>query len=277
MTVDQFWRLFLIELRDRRDLWGYYKFLASPRSHEFRRSYFQRRLEYLGRHVDELKPARILDVGCGYGTSALFLALNGWLVHGTTLEHYEEGLAARLKFWSAHGDVSRLTVDHESLFERPPAPGSYDLVLAQDTLHHLEPLAEALGILRRALTPRGCLVAVEENGDHLVQRFRLYLRRGDRRVVEIHDPTLGRSILMGNENIRGREAWKAELEAAGFELRDEDYIRLLPAPFFNATNRLKLEAMEGRLWRRSAFLKRYFFFGINFSASRKTIPPEPRL
>lgn len=266
MTPDEFWPLFLRELAERRDLWSYYKYLIDPRLLEFRRSYFQRRLSYVWRQVQLSGPERVLDCGCGYGTSAIFLALNGYRVLGTTLEHYSEGIEARRRFWSKHGDLGGLEFTHQDLFETPPDPGAFDMVVAQDTLHHLEPLPKALAILRNALAPGGRLVAIEENGEHLIHRLRLYLRRGNRRVIEVFDSRLGRSILMGNENVRGCETWCALFSSVGFDVDNVEHVRLLPAPFFRRENRAELEALEEAVARRSSLLRRYFYFGLNFSA-----------
>jgi hypothetical protein len=61
--------------------------LENPASFEFRKSYVTQRLHYILDHLPT-PDAAIWDCGCGYGTTAIFLALNGYKVHGTTLEFY---------------------------------------------------------------------------------------------------------------------------------------------------------------------------------------------
>ncbi|QDA62107.1 class I SAM-dependent methyltransferase [Hymenobacter jejuensis] len=269
MTVDQFFALFLDELRSNSKLTSYYKFLANPASFEFRKVYVTQRLHYI---LDRLPntEAAIWDCGCGYGTTAIFLALNGYKVHGTTLEFYFEHIPERLRYWSQFGDVSGFTYSYENLFDSPPAPASYDHIIIQDTLHHLEPLQDALRIFREALRPAGTLIIVEENGGNVVQNTKLYLRRGNKRIIEIHDPQLDKKILLGNENIRNLATWRRELARQGLLIypADVQYIRLFPPFMFKDDNAQQLVERENKLWRRNSFLKENLFFGLNFTAGK---------
>lgn len=52
-------------------------------------------------------------------------------------------------------------------------------------LHHLEPLDKALQIINTRMKPSGEMVVIEENGSNLMQRFKLYLQRGNKRIIEI--------------------------------------------------------------------------------------------
>lgn len=267
MSVSEFFELFLDELRGNPELTSYYKLLASPASFEFRKAYVVQRLHYILEHLPD-KQAAIWDCGCGYGTTALFLALNGYQVHGTTLEFYFAQLPGRQRYWAQFGDVSGFTYSYENLFDSPPAPASYDYVIIQDTLHHLEPLPEALRLLREALRPGGQLIVVEENGGNLVQCLKLYLRRGNKRVIEIYDDTLKKHVLIGNENIRNLATWRRELARQGLHIPTGgvQYIRLFPPFIFRAGKAPRLLQRENHLWQRSPFLKESFFFGLNFLA-----------
>jgi SAM-dependent methyltransferase len=269
MTVSEFFELFLAELRANPALTSYYKLLARPASFEFRKAYVVQRLHYILAHLPD-KQAAIWDCGCGFGTTAIFLALNGYKVHGTTLEFYFAQLPGRLRYWAQFGDVSGFTYSYQNLFDSPPAPATYDRIIVQDTLHHLEPLPAALSILREALRPGGQLIVVEENGANLVQRLKLYLRRGNKRVIELYDDTLQKNILVGNENIRSLATWRRELARQGLHVPQSDvqYIRLFPPFLFRAERVARLLQRENTLWRRSALLKEGFFFGLNFLAAK---------
>ncbi|QKG52451.1 SAM-dependent methyltransferase [Hymenobacter sp. BRD67] len=128
MTVNEFFELFLDELRANPALTSYYKFLASPASFEFRKAYVVQRLHYILEHLPN-KEAALWDCGCGYGTTAIFLALNGYKVHGTTLEFYFAQIPERLRYWAQFGDVSGFTYSYENLFDspRPPRPTTTSL------------------------------------------------------------------------------------------------------------------------------------------------------
>jgi SAM-dependent methyltransferase len=269
ITVEEFFELFLEELKQSPDLTSYYKFLSSPGSFEFRKAYFIQRLKYIEQQLGN-KNAAIWDCGCGYGTTDIFLALNGYKVHGTTLEFYYKYLPARMAYWSKIGDVSGFTYSYENLFDSPPAPASYDHIIIQDTLHHLEPLQDALKIFHNALRPKGTMIVVEENGRNVVQSFKLYLQRGNKRIITIYDEQLKKDILLGNENIRSYEKWREELAKQKLEIdpKSVDYVRLFPPFSFKEGKAQEVVQKENRLWRNNPFLKNYFFFGLNFTAHK---------
>jgi SAM-dependent methyltransferase len=71
-----------------------------------------------------LTPGRALDVGCGDGADALWLAERGWKVTGTDIS------TVALKRAAAHEKSRGLDVDwrHVDLLAEPPQASSYDLV-----------------------------------------------------------------------------------------------------------------------------------------------------
>ncbi|MCB0522821.1 MAG: class I SAM-dependent methyltransferase [Saprospiraceae bacterium] len=278
MSVEQFFTLFLEELKGRDKLREYYKFHDGPAKLPFRKAYFCQRLQYV---IDQVRlaisqspnlpmpqPPKVWDCGCGYATTQIFLALNGIPSRGTTLEFYYKEIPERLEYWSKHGDMSLVKVSYEDVFETKAKEASEDLIIVQDTLHHLEPLQDSLSIFRRTLRPGGRLIAVEENGSNLVQSLKLYRQRGNNRIIEYYDEGLGRKVMMGNENIRPLRVWQKEFEKAGFKLNPESvqYVRLFPPSFFEKKPLEDVVAREQRIWKANPLLKEYFFFGINFVA-----------
>jgi SAM-dependent methyltransferase len=105
-------------------------------------------------------PRRALDVGCGEGADAIWLAERGWQVTGVDLSAVAlERAAAHAR---THGaDVAeRTTWLHADLTEEPPAESAYDLVSAH--FMHL-PKKERLALhqrLARSVTPGGHLLLV---------------------------------------------------------------------------------------------------------------------
>lgn len=85
--------------------------------------------------VEELKAGRALDLGCGYGRSSIYLALNGWDVDGVDFvpqavqiageRAVEAGVANRTRFHAA-------AVDNLGFLSGP-----YDLVLDIGCMHSL--------------------------------------------------------------------------------------------------------------------------------------------
>ncbi|MFQ5446003.1 MAG: methyltransferase domain-containing protein [Saprospiraceae bacterium] len=275
MSVEEFFNHFLEELKTREKLREYYKFIDDPAKLAFRKAYFCQRLQYIHHNLQFFNPStlqslKIWDVGCGYATTQIFLAINGIPSRGSTLEFYFKEIPERLRYWEQFGDMNLLKVSYENIFEAEVAENSEDVILVQDTLHHLEPLQESLHIFRRALRPGGMLLAIEENGNNILQRMKLYRYRGNRRIIEYFDEGLGRMVMMGNENIRPYALWKKELSAAGFTTDDErlQYIRLLPPSFFSKNSAAAMIEKEQALWKKYPFLREYFFFGINFIARK---------
>ena len=236
MTVEQFFDLFVEELKNNEDLQYYYKYLENPAKFEFRKAYFCQRLQYTADNITD-PTLRIWDCGCGFGTTAIFLSINGIASHGTTLEHYIHQIPKRLKYWGQFGDVSKFTYSYENIFDHKFEANSYDLIIIQDTLHHLEPLNEALQILHHVLSPKGRLLIIEENGNNV---------------------------------IRSLATWQEEFQKEGFSIEQDtvQYIRYyLPFAFPNKKAKERVEK-EQLIWKKNKFLKEYFFFGINYMVEK---------
>ncbi|AKE88064.1 MULTISPECIES: class I SAM-dependent methyltransferase [Rhodococcus] len=108
----------------------------------------------------ELEPGLALDVGCGEGADAIWLARRGWRVDGVDVS----GVALRRA--AEHADragaeiAGRITWLHENLTAWDPGRGRYDLVSAQ--YMHLPPPGRDV-LFRRlaeAVAPGGTLLIV---------------------------------------------------------------------------------------------------------------------
>ncbi|MFN0189333.1 MAG: class I SAM-dependent methyltransferase [Bacteroidia bacterium] len=268
MNVEEFFNLFIKELESKPTLWSYYKYHTDSKSFEFRKAYFCQRLAYIADKI--IKPEGLSwDIGCGYGTTAIFLALNGYKVHGTTLEFYFKEIPERIKYWSQFGDVSGFTFDYEDIFDPALKSVKYDYIIVQDTLHHLEPLQEALNIVSNHLALDGEIVAIEENGNNIIQSLKLFKQRGNKRIIEFYDERLKKTILLGNENIRSIQTWQNEMNKQGLsiDMTSVQYVRAYPPFLFNKFGYEKSILREQKLWKQNKWMKEYFFFGINFIAT----------
>lgn len=160
MTVAQFFDLFLEELTGHEKLREYYKFHGDPSRFDFRKAYFCQRLQYVYDKVCEAKKQHsgelsVWDCGSGYSTTQLFLAMNGIASRGSTLEYYYHHIPKRMDYWRKYGDAGLVTVTYENIFEAAIQDASEDVIIVQDTLHHLEPLQDSLTIFHRTLRPGG--------------------------------------------------------------------------------------------------------------------------
>ncbi|TDK25614.1 class I SAM-dependent methyltransferase [Arthrobacter crusticola] len=111
-----------------------------------------------------LPPGRALDVGCGEGADALWLARSGWRVTGVDISEVALGRAREQARLEDTAVAARVDWVHADLLEAPPEPGGFDLVSAQ-FMQLAEPARSALfSGLAEAVAPGGTLLIV---GHHL--------------------------------------------------------------------------------------------------------------
>jgi SAM-dependent methyltransferase len=106
-------------------------------------------------------PARIADVACGHGHSALAIA-RGYpkvLVDGIDLDEPSID-AARELLW-ASGLENRVAFHHRDAAD-PDLAGRYDLVTLFEALHDVTRPVDVLETLRAMLAPGGCLFVADE-------------------------------------------------------------------------------------------------------------------
>jgi SAM-dependent methyltransferase len=267
MGITEFFELFIKELEQNKELHGYYKLLDKPGRFLWRKAYLEQRLKYVHDHLG--KPGKhIWDAGCGYGTTAIFAALNGHHVTGSTLEFYFDQINRRLDYWSRFGNLSTLNIGYENIFDKPVKASSMDIVIVQDTLHHLEPIDEACAVFNEALKKGGRLVVSEENGRNPFIQFKNIKTRGFKRVGEMYDEKLGRKILFGNENARSLQSWDRILKKAGFAIVEPEirFVRFYPPFSFSNEKYTHILEEENAMGSKSNLLTNLFFFGVNFTA-----------
>lgn len=266
MQKEVFYQYLCQELKQNRDLSLYYKLVdgSLPRQ-EFRKAYFLQRLDYLDKYIEYKNHPEIWDCGCGYGTTGLYLAMNGISSYGTTLEYYMKPLENRRQYWQKFGDTNLFTCEYANVFDQQIPSEKFDYIILQDTLHHIEPLPNALIIFYNALKKGGKLILLEENGSSWVKKAILFAKRGNKRVISVYDDTLQKNVLMGNENIRSEQKWRQAFHQANFILDENSvqYIRCLAPYHFNGCNMKHVIEKEQSFWQKRKWFYKYSFFGIN--------------
>ena len=117
--------------------------------------------------VEGIEPGRALDVACGEGRNAVWLAELGWHVTGIDFSDVALGKAAELA--RARGvEVEWVAAD---VLVHEPAPGAFDLVaVLYLQLPHGE-LARALRRAARAVAPGGALIVLGHDTRNLTDGY----------------------------------------------------------------------------------------------------------
>ncbi|GAB3451320.1 class I SAM-dependent methyltransferase [Actinophytocola sediminis] len=103
-----------------------------------------------------LAAGRALDLGCGEGADALWLAERGWTVTGVDISRVALDRAAKAA--TAAGLADRVRWTHGDLATTPPPAGAFDLVSAQYfPIPHEPDNATLTGVLA-AVAPGGTLL-----------------------------------------------------------------------------------------------------------------------
>ena len=110
--------------------------------------------------IRALSPRRVLEVGCGWGELA------EWIARDTGAEVVAVDLSLRMVELAQERGVDARVADVQQL---PFADGEFDLVVAAWMLYHVPDLDRGIGELARVLRPGGRLVAVTNSRFHLIE------------------------------------------------------------------------------------------------------------
>ena len=117
--------------------------------------------------VESIEPGRALDVACGEGRNAVWLAERGW--HVTGIDFSDVALGKAVELARARG-VEVEWVAADVLVHEPP-PGAFDLVaVLYLQLPHAE-LARALRCAARAVAPGGALIVLGHDTRNLTDGY----------------------------------------------------------------------------------------------------------
>jgi len=120
--------------------------------------------------LGDVRGRRLLDLGCGPGELAVWLAQQGAAVVARDISAGMIGIARALA--RRCGVEGRIAFDAGPGEELPYADGSFDAVFGHDVLHHME-IGRALGEVRRVLRPGGVAVFAEPLGHNpILNRYR---------------------------------------------------------------------------------------------------------
>jgi SAM-dependent methyltransferase len=120
--------------------------------------------------LGEIRGRRVLDLGCGYGETAAWLALQGAIVEAVDISPAMVEVSRRLA--QRTGVADRITFHVAPGESLPVAGGAFDAAFGHDVLHHLD-LGRARDELLRVLKPGARAVFAEPLGHNpIINLFR---------------------------------------------------------------------------------------------------------
>ena len=134
----------------------------------FRPSYMAIMEEVARWYAEHHRPFRLLDIGCGTGTLAGWLAASPWPISMVGMDFAESmchEAAAKAARAGATNCARFATGDSEHL---PFADGSFDLVTCSNSFHHYPHQQAVVQEMRRVLRPGGRLVLIDGFRDNII-------------------------------------------------------------------------------------------------------------
>ncbi|MEZ5865492.1 MAG: class I SAM-dependent methyltransferase [Geminicoccaceae bacterium] len=176
----------------------------------------------------KLKPgARLLEIGAGCGTEALWFALRGCSVLAIDVDRERLAVAAARQAVVERIIGRKLDLEFRlaSVFELASEP-AFDLVWMEQAFHHVEPRQQLYATLGALVRPGGHVVIADTNGWNPLLQARLFQQRGWQTIVDRTLPD-GRRLYYGQERISIPTALARGFAAAGFDRRSVRYFRVM--------------------------------------------------
>lgn len=187
------------------------------------RHWYARQTQELSALIAATPGLRVLEIGCGCGTEALWAALHGARVTGIDISpHLLAAAQARLAWLEAQrGAALDCTILDRSIL-RPEGLGPFDALYMEQAFHHLEPRDEVVAITAGLLAPGGHLVISESNAWNPLVQAALLRARGTRTIITHLDQQ------WGNERITTPANLLRLYRRHGLEQVSLRYFRTLP-------------------------------------------------
>lgn len=111
------------------------------------------------RHFGDVSGAKVLDIGCGNGSSSFYFAEKG--AHVVSIDISEVAING-LRQFCTENEINNITPINCSAFDIPVL-GEFDFVFGNMILHHLEPFEDFSNVLRKSIVPGGKAFFHENN------------------------------------------------------------------------------------------------------------------
>ena len=174
-------------------------------------------------------PPRLLEIGCGCGTEALWFAMKGCSVLAIDIAQSRLSVAEERKqiLSSCYGKEIDAEFRFASFFDLEIALGSIDIIWMEQAFHHIEPRDALPQRLFEVLKPGGHIVLSEANGWNPLLQLALLRKRGFRTIRQYKDRH-GKEHAYGDERVTVPCLLSRLFLKNGFELVDKRYFRVFP-------------------------------------------------
>ena len=176
--------------------------------------------------VSAARPRRVLEVGCGWGELAV------WIARDTEAEVVAIDLSPRMVELARSRGVDARVADVQDL---PFADASFDVAVAAWMLYHVPDLDRGIAEVARVLRPGGRLVASTNSRFHLMELRELvgsgpstltFARENGSELLAVHFARVTREDVDGTMQFADRSAVEAYVRAS---IAMSPYLANLPA------------------------------------------------
>jgi len=179
-------------------------------------------------------PVTALDCGCGYGTEALLLGLEGVEVTGVdAVPERVEVARGRVPFYERRAGRSlAVRFAGADILRYLGGVTRVDLIWALEAVSHIHPLEEFLALAFDKLSPGGLFVTSDPNALNPLARYRAYRIRGApglRTRVKAVDPAADSPVVEAVERIFPAGAFVKKVTGAGFRVTRVEWSGFLAA------------------------------------------------
>jgi len=204
----------------------YYKSYIGRFDSNIKKNYDDRLSDILELIKEKNREIRILDIGSGCGTEAIFFSMLGCEVLGIDLDEKRTN-AARERKKVVEKSLERTLnckFDVGSIFDMPPQ--KFDIIWMMETFHHIEPREKFVSLLPQFLNDGGCLIILESNASNPLIQLLMFKTRGfsTKKTKRDADGTVHQ---YGRERIIRGKTLKKILEKSGICCQNIRYFRIL--------------------------------------------------
>ena len=194
----------------------------------YNRHHYAEQTRKITQQIREMKAPRLLEVGTGCGTEALWFAYLGARVVTVDINAERVNVARARKRWLEENLGLKLDIEFVkmSIFDYEPNQ-PFDLVWMEQTYHHVEPRERFGPKILSFLRDGGRCHISEANGWNPLLQAQLFRRRGFKTITHFLDEH-GNKMPYGNERVTTPGALRASLERAGFISTSSNIYRMLP-------------------------------------------------